>query len=118
MDALAAIKRLGGGLFLERLGAELGAVADEVVETRRKGKVTITLEIVALDQGGELAVAINETITRKVPTRRPLGAIFYAHEGGLYRDDPRQIKMQFRAVPEGDGAVRDVADAPPIVKEG
>ena len=118
MDALAAIKRLGGGHFLEQVADQLGAVAEEVVRTRQKGSVTIKLEVVALNQGGELAVAINETITRKVPSRKPLGAIFYAHDGGLYRDDPRQARMQFKAVPDSEGTVREVADAPAIVREG
>lgn len=108
MDAFAVIQRLGSGRLLEELHAALVATAQEVVATGKPGKVTLTLAVSNRSQGDPL-VMVDETISRASPKRDPKGAVFYALDGGLHREDPRQIPMVFRTV-DSDGVIRDSRD--------
>jgi hypothetical protein len=105
MDALATIQRLGQGRLLESLHSALVATSEEVVETGKPGTITLKLTVSNHGQGDEL-VTVNETLSRTSPKRPSRGAIFYAVEGELHRDDPRQTKMDFRLV-EPDSEVRE-----------
>lgn len=101
MDALAAIQRLGQGRLLESLHAALVATSEEVVETGKPGKITLTLSVSNHGQGDEVII-VNETLSRTSPKRPSRGAMFYAVEGELHKDDPRQIPMEFRLVEKGN----------------
>ncbi len=103
MDILTVLKSIdaNSGLFADLEGA-LKATSEEVVKTGKAGTVTITLSLV--NQGaGDQWVGIAETVGRTVPKKKPRGTFFFSHEGDLYKDDPRQAKMDFRTVESGNG---------------
>ncbi len=108
MNALAVLQRLGTGQLLEDLHAALVATAEEVVATGKPGKVTLTLTLTNKNQGDPLLI-IDETVSRTIPKKDAKGAIFWAIDGELHRDDPRQEVMDFRTVDTRTGEIRQVA---------
>jgi hypothetical protein len=92
MDSLATLQRLGSGKLLEELHAALVATAEEVVTTGKPGVVTLTLKVSNKSQGDPLVI-IDESLARRSPKRASRGAIFYAVDNGLHREDPRQTVM-------------------------
>jgi hypothetical protein len=109
MDALAVLQRLGSGRLLEDIHDALVTTAQEVVATGKAGKVTVTLNVSTMNQG-DVLVTIEEMISRTAPKRDPRGAIFYAVDGALHREDPRQVRMDFRTVDTETGEIREVED--------
>ncbi len=97
MDALAVLQRLGTGRLLEELHEALVTTAEEVVATGKPGTVTLTLKVSNNSQGDAM-VMVRETVSRSAPKRDPRGAMFYALDGALHREDPRQAVMEFRTV--------------------
>lgn len=106
MNALAILQRLASGRLVEELAEALTVTAQEVVATGKPGTVTLTLKVSTKGQGNPLVV-VEETIARAAPRRDPRGAIFYAIDGGLHRDDPRQPHLEFRTVDHATGEIRD-----------
>lgn len=107
MDALSVLQRLGSGKLLEDIHEALTVTAQEVVATGKPGKVTVTLTVSNKAQGDPLVI-IDETVSRTTPKRDPRGAVFYAVDGGLYREDPRQMRMDFRRVDLDTGEIREI----------
>lgn len=116
MDGLGVAQRLAGGHFLDELGIALVQVADEVVVTGNKGKVTVTLEISSA-QEGEPTVIIATQIAKSPPKDKPVGALFWALEGQFHRQDPRQIPMEFRVVEDERGETRFADEDETAVRE-
>lgn len=109
IDVLAVLQRLGSGRLLEQLEASLQAATADAVASGKPAKVTLSLTV-KVRQAGDQLVTIDEAITRTLPVRPPRGAIFYALDGELYRDDPRQPRLPgFRTVGDVDGEVKDLA---------
>lgn len=106
MDALSVLRRLGTGRLLEDLADSLAVTAAEVVETGKPGVVTLTLKVSNKSQGDPLVV-VDEVVSRRSPKLDPRGAFFFAVEGGLYKEDPRQVRMEFREVDAGTGEIRE-----------
>lgn len=103
MDPLAAIQRLAGGHFVEDLYVALTQVAEEVANSPvkgTKGAVTVTF-VVTKEQAGEPMVSITEAIAKRPPKPEPLGAYFFAVDGGLHRENPNQVAMEFRVLDGG-----------------
>ena len=115
MDGLGIIRRLGSGYLIEQLAEALATTAEEVVATGRPGTVTLTLKISTENQGDPMVI-VRETIGRKAPCRDPKGAYFFALDGDLHHDDPRQTRMEFRAV-DMDSDTGEVRDVPPRERE-
>lgn len=115
LDSLGTLQRLGGGHMIEELCEALVATAEEVVATKKTGSVSLTLKITK-SIGEELAVIITETIKRSSPARGERGAMFFALDGQLHREDPRQIKMELRAV-DGQSELRVSEDRGIQVRE-
>lgn len=97
LDALMVLQRLGQGHLLEELHEALNKVAEEVVETGNPGAVTITLKILTQSQGNPMII-IAESVKRTPPASTPKGAAFFALDGELHKEDPRQIKMDLHTV--------------------
>lgn len=116
MDALSVIQRLGTGRLIEELVEALLATAEEVVTTGKPGKVTLTLAVSNKGQGDPLII-VDEVVSRASPKRDPRGAFFFSLDGGLYKDDPRQAKLEFRTVDRETGEIRDV-DYPDKMERG
>ena len=106
MDALAVVQRLGSGRLLDELREALAATAEEVVATGKPGTVTVTLKVSNKGQGDPL-VMVDEVVSRASPKRDPRGAYFFALDGELHREDPRQQVMEFRSIDTTTGEVRE-----------
>ena len=108
MDALTTLNSLGGGKFLEQLADLMAGVASDVVRTGKKGSVAATITIEPLKDGAE--VIVTAAVQPKPPAERPQGAVFFALDGELHRNDPRQTAMEFRIVDEATGEIRGTVD--------
>lgn len=106
MDALGVLQRLGSGKLLDELHEALVTTAQEVVETGNPGAVTLKLRISTRGQGNAL-ITVEESVGRTPPVRAPKGAILWALDGDLYGQDPRQMKMELRAVDMETGEIRE-----------
>lgn len=119
MDALATLSALARGQLMDQLTEAMMVVAEEVVNTGRKGKVTLNLTI-AQATPGEPSVVVVEEIKRTAPKRDPLGAILFLGDREFHRRDPRQQQLDFRVVDDeapskvvqvdGDSTVVSVQD--------
>jgi hypothetical protein len=108
VNALAILQRLdSSGRFFQDLEEALKETAEEVVQTGKPGTVTISLKVSNQGQG-EPWITIDQQVHRSVPKKAPKGAFFFALEGELYKDDPRQTQMDFRTVESGGSEVREV----------
>jgi hypothetical protein len=107
MDALTILQRLGSGKLMEELATALSVTAEEVVTTGKPGTVTLTLKV-SNKQQGDAMVFVDEQISRTAPKKDPRGALFYAVQGDLYREDPRQGKLDFRTVDTNTGEIKDL----------
>lgn len=92
--------------MLEELEEALNKAATEVVETGKPASVTLALKI-STKSPGDPMVIIDETVSRSVPKRAPRGAVFFAVDGELHREDPRQTRMEFRTVDTTTGEIRE-----------
>lgn len=115
MDALSALQRLGRGQLIDDMYAAIVAVAEEVVATGKPGAITVKLTLKNEGGVGDPAIVVRETLTRTTPKRDPRGALFYALDGALWRDDPRQVRMDFRTVDTRTGEVLAEPDTAPTV---
>lgn len=106
MDALGILQRLGAGRLLAELGEALAVTAEEVVATGKPGTVTVSLKVSTKSQGDPLII-VDEIVSRASPRRDPRGAYFFALDGGLYKDDPRQTHMEFRTIDPETGEIRE-----------
>jgi hypothetical protein len=116
MDGLAILQKLGGGRLIDEMADALIKTADEVVATGKPGTVTITLKVSNKGIGDEF-VMIEEQTARSSPKREPRGAYFYALDGQLYRDDPRQTRLDFRTVDRETGEIRERPEVEPSIRE-
>lgn len=116
MDGLAILQRLGRGTVIPDLTDALNKTAEEVVATGKPGTVTLTLKV-STKSIGDPFVAIEESIARSAPKKDPRGAFFFAVEGGLHREDPRQSQIDFRTVDRETGEIRDRDDLAVAVRE-
>jgi hypothetical protein len=112
MDSLTTLTRLGGGKFLDAISEHLAAVAADVVRTGKKGSVVATITVEQFE--AEPEVIVTATVQPKPPSEKPQAAIFFALDGELHREDPRQPRLDFRVVNETTGEIRHVADAPDV----
>ena len=115
-DALHVLQNLGQGRLLDELVAALEHVAAEVSETGKPGTVTLNLKV-STRAAGDAFVMIEESVTRKPPTKAARGSYFYAVDGALYRDDPRQMRLELREVDRSTGEIREHAEQAPVVRE-
>jgi hypothetical protein len=115
-DPYDTVRRLARGELITELYEALAQTAKEVVETGKKGTVTLTLAVST--QGiGDPMVIITETIARSAPKKDPRGAYFYSVGGGLHKEDPRQTRMELRTVEGGRSELRATDDQQPVVRE-
>ena len=113
-----AMQRLGGAEIFARLIGAIESVGLATDETGQKGKVTLTISSFK-PKGSEKSDGYIGFETRLVavppsPSSRSTG--LYVDEGGLHTDDPRQVRMDLRAVPQGEPEARDVAVGQPAAR--
>jgi hypothetical protein len=97
MDALGTLQSLARGQLFDELCEAMIDVAEDVLNTGRKGTVTLTLKL-SQATPGEPSVVVAEEIKRTPPKRDPRGAILFVGEGEFHRHDPRQQQMEFRVL--------------------
>lgn len=96
-DTLGEIEN---GQFLRDLTRELRKITNAVSDTRKVGKLTISLEI---KPTGRATVEIAAKYDAKAPEHdRPTTVFFLTDGGTLLRDDPTQERLPFREVPRDD----------------
>ncbi len=118
MDSYSVVSRLGGGHLIDEIAEALAAVAGEVVAIRKKGAVTIKLDVDVMKEGGERAVIVHEVVSKSPPKRDPLGALLYAQDGELHKEDPAQPSFEgFRTVESSDGTVIEVEPHTGVIRE-
>lgn len=115
MDSLTTLTQLGSGKFIDDLAAHLKAVSQEVVRTGNPGTVAATLKVERFKD--TLMVTVAATVQPRPPAEKPLGAMFYAVDDELWRDDPRQARMEFTVVDTATGEIRTIDDEVEAVKE-
>lgn len=116
MDALAILQRLAGGNLIREVVDALATTAEEVVATGKPGTVTLTLKVSTKNQGDPFVI-VEETLARAAPKKDARGAYFFAVDGELHRDDPRQTRIDFRTVDRDTGEVRAAGDVAATVRE-
>ncbi|PTL55779.1 hypothetical protein [Paraconexibacter algicola] len=83
-----------GGLAVE-LGDKLAELAAAVVETNKKGTLTLQLTLAPNGQG---SVKLGDRVVLKAPSPTMPEAFFYVDEhGNLNRNDPRQPRLPIAA---------------------
>lgn len=99
-------------MLLDELAERLQEVVAAVIETDKKGALTLKLEVAKFDRGsGGGAVTIVPSITTKVPEPTKPSALFYASTGGnLHREDPNQISLTFGPRSTGTTIDHDTID--------
>jgi len=92
-DTLGEIE---GGQILRDLTEALRNVTHAVRETRKKGKLTLTIELVPTGRGSIEAHADYKAVEPEHD--RPSTTFFVAPDGTLMRDDPNQPRLPLREV--------------------
>ena len=91
----SVLQQIARGSAHSELSTELQRLARAVIDTEKKGTITLVLTV-APTKGDALEVSTK--ITTKVP-QEPSASIFFADEiGNLTRSDPRQIEAPLREV--------------------
>lgn len=93
---LAYINR---GMLDEELTEALTEVVKQVRETKKKGSVTLTLDVSMLNKRDENAVKITPKVKTSIPELPQAETIMWStHDGDLLRDDPIQQKLDLQIV--------------------
>lgn len=105
---------LENGAFLREVTEKLYNISHAVRETRKKGKLKLTLNFTPTGKGSVQVDA--EYVSDEPEHDRPSTIFFQTPDGTMLRDDPAQPKLPLRAVPDNnDAAPRTVygdANAP------
>lgn len=90
----------------DEMTAQMHEVVQAVAETRKKGSLTIKIDVAP---NGETSVFVEAVATAKVPKRGKPKAVFFVDAGGnLLRNDPRQPQLPLRAVEEINQPLKEV----------
>lgn len=116
MDSLAVIQRLAQGHFLDELAEALAEVSAQVSTSGKPGAVTVALRLTVKNPGDPM-VMVDETITKSLPKKAPLGSFYYAVDGSLWRENPRQPQLPFRTIDTKTGEIREVEDLGSVERE-
>jgi len=86
--AMAVLQQTRKGAVIDDLSATIREVVAAVKAAKKKGVVTMKIEIVPKDEDAE-QVAVDIEVTSKRPKLKSGAALFYTNEeNGLQREDP------------------------------
>lgn len=86
------------GVLVNELTEKLAAAVKAVEETGKSGELTLKLTIKKIARFG--AIDIADKVTVKIPEDQPVTTLMFSTpEGNLVTEDPRQQKLELRAVP-------------------
>ena len=89
-DLGTIIVGLNNGGFVADCNQRLEEVLKACDETGGVGQITVALKIVRNDDG---TAQILPNVSIKKPTRKRGASLFYLHNGELFKEDPRQMKL-------------------------
>jgi hypothetical protein len=99
-DFALVVMEIGKGRLHARLSEQLAAITAAVVETGKKGELTLKIEVKPPSKNAEPGVLnVTGTSTAKVPesdSNSPTSVFFADESGNLTRNDPRQMTLPFR----------------------
>jgi hypothetical protein len=98
----------------DELSQALQDVTRKVIETGKKGSLTLVLNIALLDKDPANGLVITDEIKTKLPEHdRPASMFFPTSDGNLSRRDPRQMSFDDLAtIPEPEGLNRVTGEIP------
>ena len=90
------LRHLMGGTFLDEAGEKLAELVAAVDSTGKAGKITLTI---AVKKSTKTAMAVTADIKISKPMEAPDATLMFATpEGNLLTEDPRQSKLELKAV--------------------
>lgn len=89
-DFADVLTEISHGQLHERLTKELQEIVAAVAETGNDGKLTLTLNVT---HEGTM-VMLSGKVKAEIPKHAIPGSLFFAEDGQLFRDDPRQLKLR------------------------
>lgn len=103
------LRRLGGEAFIHRLVQDIEEVARSTDETRGKGKVVLTVKTSKHknSETNDGFVTFETQIVASHPSRPARMTGLYVDDQGLHGDDPKQQRMELRAVETPEPTVRE-----------
>lgn len=118
VSALATLCELRNGRTMSELDESIAEVVDAVRRTGKPGQVRVTLSIKPFSKGKSeeevQVVAIEDSIQTKLPQLDRGTTMFFSSEAGLQRNNPSQMEIDLKKVPEPEPA----ASAPLKVLDG
>ena len=94
---VAVLTQLRRGAAVVDASEGLAEVVKAVRKTGKKGKLTITITVVPLNEGD--AVDLVDEVTAKTPKPNMGSSLFFADDDGtLVRNDPRQGELKLTAL--------------------
>ena len=95
--------------LLDLASEKLAELVNAITNTGKAGSLTMKIELKPSTAG---ALAVRGDVKIKKPQRMPREALLWATpDGNLMADDPRQIKMELKTVPEQTTELQTVATA-------
>lgn len=94
------LRDLRGGACVDEATDRLAELVQRVTDTGKPGSITITLTAKVASRASG-ALIITDKVALKLPAGAPSESILFATpEGSLLTEDPRQQKLDLKAVPE------------------
>ena len=95
--------------LLDLASEKLSELVNAITNTGKAGSLTMKIELKPSTAG---ALAVRGDVKIKKPQRMPREVLLWATpDGNLMADDPRQIKMELKTVPEQKTELKTVATA-------
>ena len=109
---IAMLAAKTGGVTLSEIDEKIAKLVCSVLATGKPGKLTYTIKI---SRNGGKGVKVEDEVSVKEPKLETGISFFFADENGtLTRNDPRQMNIPFRPVPDEQAEPRPVpADKKP-----
>ena len=104
---IAMLQGKTSGVSLPELDAELAELVNEVRDTGRAGTLTYKVKV---SRNARAGVKIEDEVSVKLPKGEAGVSFFFVGDGGaLLRNDPNQMDIPFKAVPDDASAAPKVA---------
>lgn len=110
------LRDLRSGTLYDELTAQFGELAVAVRDTRKAGKITITL---SMKPNGDDSVFVTDKVTASIPEAAKGDTLFFVtSSGSVVRSDPRQENLPLRRVADTTPGAVEVTRVPETVAGG
>lgn len=103
------LQEINNGKAHTRLSDQLHTLVAAVAETGKKGELTIKVIVAPLKKGQTNTLVTTVSSTLKAPEgddAAPSSVFFVDRAGNLTRNDPQQMQLPLRVVPDGEAAAQ------------